>query len=141
MIRFFKHLKRFGKHMNISPPGIRLQLALWYTVVSATLMLLFGIAFYSSLQQTLASSFDSSLRLRAQQIAEEVSVKDGRLTVDNILDELPELDATAAIVDHIDKESLASLPETATSSSDEQHSNLPALLVRVLDVHGHIIFS
>src|SRR5438874_5447156 len=106
MIRFFKHLKRFGKHMNISPPVIRLQLALWYTVVSAALMLLFGIAFYSALQQTLATNFDTALRLRSQQIAEEVSVKKNQLVVDNILDELPELDATAAIVDHVDNDSL-----------------------------------
>src|SRR5437016_1047780 len=110
MIQFVKDFKHFLKRPSVSPPGVRLHLTLWYTVVSAALMLLFGVAFYSALQQTLATNFDTALRLRSQQIAEEVSVKDSQLIVDNILDELPELDSTAAIIDHVDSDGLASVP-------------------------------
>jgi len=141
MIQLIKDPQRFFKRSAISPPGVRIQLTLWYTVVSAALMLLFGVAFYSALQQTLATNFDTALRLRSQQIAEEVTVKNGQLTVDNILDELPELDATAAIIDHVDKDSLSSAPAIDSPASDDQPASVHSLLVRIFDTQGHIIYD
>jgi two-component system OmpR family sensor kinase len=117
-------------------PGIRLQLTLWYTLVSAILMLIFGIAFYTSSQRLLASSFDITLQLRAQQVAEGVAVRNGKLLVGDIVNELPELDATAALVDTSDS--------TAPSAS-RNNLNVPYpdshILVRVLDAHGNVAYS
>jgi two-component system OmpR family sensor kinase len=127
---------------KLSPPGIRLQLTLWYSVVSAALMLIFGIALYTSLLQLLASSFDTSLQMRAQQIAEGVGVHNGRVMVKDIVDELPELDATAAIVD---SSSSSSARQTDSTNSTQQAEANPSSLqrkawVRVLDMHSKVIY-
>ncbi|HLZ59411.1 MAG TPA: ATP-binding protein [Ktedonosporobacter sp.] len=120
---------------KVAPPGVRLQLSLWYTAVSACLMLIFGIALYTSLDQLLASSFDTTLQMRAQQIAEGVSVRQGKVIVSGIVDELPELNATAAIVD-------PSPHNTGTSNGDpEEHTpRIKGIYVRVLDTHHKIIY-
>jgi len=133
-----RRLQRFFR------PGIRIQLTLWYTLVSAVLMLIFGIAFYTSSQRLLASSFDITLQLRAQQVAEGVDVRNGKLLVGDIVNELPELDATAALVDTGDD-------GTATSASGSSHNsstpdlNVPYpdshIVVRVLDAHGNVVYS
>jgi len=43
----------------------------------------------------MASSFDLTLQMRAQHVAEGVSLQNGELVVDDIVHELPELSATA----------------------------------------------
>jgi two-component system OmpR family sensor kinase len=122
---------------RIPTPGIRAQLTLWYTSVSALLLLLFGIIFYSSLEVSLASSLDTNLQMRAQQIAEAVTNRKGQLVVEDIVSELPELDATAALIDSSD--------DDGDSRSSSKQSSLPAvrqnLYIRILDAQGHIVYS
>jgi two-component system, OmpR family, sensor kinase len=124
-------------------PGIRAQLTLWYTLVSAALMLIFGIAFYTSAERLLASSFDTTLQLRAQQVAEGVAVLHGKMTVGDIVNELPQLDATAALI----AISNDGTPPSASSSHNDSTSdlNVPypdhSILVRVLDAHGSVVYS
>src|ERR1051326_8836249 len=96
---------------SIAPPGIRLQLTLSYTIVSVMLMLLFGIIFYLSTESLLASSFDSTLRLRSQQVAEGVSIRAGKIRVENIVHELPELDSPVALMDS--NETISEFPKSA----------------------------
>ena len=67
-----------------SSPGIRVQLTLWYTVVFALLILLFSLIFYTTLQVFLASSVDSALQLRAQQIAGGVSSEGSKIVIQDI---------------------------------------------------------
>jgi hypothetical protein len=57
------HLHRFF------PPGIRLQLAFWYTIAFAVLLLVTGEVFYRYLESSLEASVDTDLQIRAQQIA------------------------------------------------------------------------
>ncbi len=122
-------------------PGIRIQLTLWYTLVSAILVLIFGIAFYTTSQRLLASSFDTTLQLRAQQVAEGVSLHNGKMTVENIVNELPELDATAALIDSSDDDGTP----IANAEASASIQNLPradkSMLVRVLDTKGNVVYS
>jgi two-component system, OmpR family, sensor kinase len=119
-------------------PGIRVQLTLWYTLVSAILMLIFGVAFYSTSQRLLASSFDTTLQLRAQQVAEGIALHNGKMTVKNIVNELPELDATAALVDTSDDDG------TPVANTEQNIQGAPhidkSILVRVLDTNGNVVY-
>ena len=54
---------------RLFPLGIRLQLMLWYTAVFAALLLFVGAVFYQYLEHTLEASLDTTLHIRAQQIA------------------------------------------------------------------------
>jgi two-component system OmpR family sensor kinase len=132
--------KRPAKKRVSPQPGIRLQLTIWYTLVSATLLLLFCILFYTSIQQTLASSLDLTLQMRAQQVAEGVSIQNGEVVVDDIVDELPELSATAAIVDAPGEQD-SGLNQFAQQTVDQSavFSN-NSILVRIIDKKGNIIY-
>ncbi len=122
---------------KLSPPGIRVQLTWWYTVVSAALVLLFCITLYTSLQQLLASSFDTTLQLRSQQVAEGITFRRGRIIVDDVVDELPELDATAALVDSSGDD--GANPDVNTNASGGQATS-KNILVRVLDRSGKAVY-
>lgn len=128
--------------------GLRVQLALCYTIVSATLILFFSVTFYASMQQILASSFDTTLQLRSQHIAEGVTLQQGHLVVDDIVNELPELDATAAIVDtHGDDKLRPSQHTDGSQRLPKAQRRLPPvpnndnILVRVLDTQGHSVYQ
>jgi len=71
------------------PLGIRTQLMLWYMVVFAVLMLLFGTVFYINLRGSLTRSFDEALQLRTQQIAAGISDEKGTITIQDVTGELP----------------------------------------------------
>lgn len=80
---------------QIRPPGIRVQLTLWYTAIFTSLILLFSLIFYTTLYTFLASGLDSALQLRAQQIAGGISNDSGNIVIQDVTGELPGLDATA----------------------------------------------
>jgi len=69
--------------------GIRAQLTLWYTIVFAILILLFGTVFYVNLHMSLVSSFDDALRLRTQQIAAGIAEENGKITISDVTGGLP----------------------------------------------------
>ncbi|MBE3560188.1 MAG: HAMP domain-containing protein [Ktedonobacteraceae bacterium] len=123
---------------SISPPGIRLQLTCWYTLVSAILVLLFSFAFYQVMQQSLAASLDTTLQLQAQQVAEGVTLHNGGLLVDRVVNELPELEATAALVD-------SSRDFAGDVSADSQTRAAGAdvnrhMAIRILDLRGRVVY-
>jgi two-component system OmpR family sensor kinase len=74
------------------PLGIRLQLTLWYSVVFACLMLLSGLLFYTRFQMSLAGSLDTELQLQAQQIADDITLDGGTITIHDATAELPGFD-------------------------------------------------
>ncbi|MGH2494088.1 MAG: ATP-binding protein [Ktedonobacteraceae bacterium] len=86
-------MRKYAQQMR--SPGIRIQLTLWYTAIFAFLILLFCLILYSILQAFLASSVDSALQLRAQQIANGVSSENGKVIIQDVTGELPGLDSTA----------------------------------------------
>lgn len=131
--------KRYRRCRTMTHPGLRMQLTLYYSVVSFILLLIFGAVFYISLQQLLASSFDSTLQMRAQQIVEGVEVHGGKLAVNDIMDELPELNATAAIID-TNHEAENTVRDHDGSRVGQPPVNDKRLIVRVLDLQGHVVF-
>jgi two-component system, OmpR family, sensor kinase len=126
--------------LAISPLGIRVQLTLWYTAISSVLVLLFGVAFYTSLQASFASNLDVTLQMRSQQVAEGISNINGKIAVENIVGELPELDATAALIDASDGR------DGTEAKSDQAQTTAPvrtnsSIFVRVLDRAGKTIYT
>jgi heavy metal sensor kinase len=100
------------------PPGIRLQLMLWYTLVFATLLLCTGAIFYKYLEHSLEASLDTTLQIRTQQIAGGITLTNGKVTILDVTGELPGFD---------------------TDPDDQHLSHVDVnygVLVRVLDAHG-----
>src|SRR5258706_10912414 len=64
--------------------GIRLQLMLWYTAVFAALLLFTGAFFYQHLEQSLEASLDTTLQVRAQQIAGGFVINGGTISVRDV---------------------------------------------------------
>ncbi len=119
------------------PPGIRTQLALWYTAVFTVLIVLFGVLFYVNLRATLASSLDSTLQLRTQQIASGVADDQGTITIADVTGELPGLNSGTPVADTGD-------PEAIDQHETEQfppRANVDiGTLVRILDAHGKVVY-
>lgn len=129
----------------IRPPlaiGTRMQITLWYTVISALLLLLFGVIFYASLQTTLASSFDTALQMRSQQIAEGVSDRNGKIVVEDMVSELPELSATAALIDSFDGTDASSHANTSDEpdATKQAQNSDTRIFVRILDRTGKPLY-
>jgi heavy metal sensor kinase len=101
-----------------SPLGIRLQLTLWYSIVFLCLMLLSGLLFYTRFQMSLGSSLDTELQLQAQQIADDITLEKGVITIHDATAELPGFD-----------------PHDLTPQVPPSDVNL-GVLVRVLDKNG-----
>src|SRR5260370_37956 len=73
--------------------GIRLQLMLWYTAVFAALLLFSGAFFYQHLEHSLEASLDTTLEIRAQQIAGGITWSGGTITIRDMTGDLPGFDA------------------------------------------------
>ncbi|MBV9257119.1 MAG: HAMP domain-containing protein [Ktedonobacteraceae bacterium] len=135
----------FERLRELTRPGIRTQLTLWYTLVSAVLILIFGIAFYTSSEQLQTRSLDTILQLRAQQVAEGVTVSNGEMTVDDVVNELPELDANAALIDTPDSDSQILHSNTHKDRSKASNLNVAypdrSIMVRIFDARGKVIYS
>lgn len=115
------------------PLGIRTQLMLWYLLVFAVLMLLFGGIFYANLRSSLSNSLDSSLQLRTQQIAAGITNEQGKIVIQDVTGELP------GVVDR------DTLPSTSTPDGQEgadHHADVSfGTLVRILGADGTIVYS
>ncbi len=135
----------FKRLRQLTRPGIRVQMTLWYTLVSAMLVLIFGIVFYTSSEQLLAKSFDTTLQLRAQQVAEGVTVRNGKMTVNDVVNELPELDSSAALIDTTDGDSPAPDPPARNGKDGMPNLSIPypdkSIMVRIFDAYGKMIYS
>lgn len=103
------------------PFSLRIQLAIWYTLAFAALLLLTGAIFYQYLESSLEASVDTDLQLRAQQIAGGLVLHEGILTL---------YDVTAALP------GFSTAPQgTAVSPADVSQG----ALVCLLDVHGRVL--
>src|SRR5260370_16723490 len=71
------------------PFSLRLQLAAWYTIAFAALLLLTGAVFYQYLEHSLEASVDTDLQLRAQQLAGGLVFHNGTLTLRDVPPALP----------------------------------------------------
>jgi heavy metal sensor kinase len=107
---------------QFSPRSVRLQLTLWYTAIFALLLLLAGVLLYLHLRDSLTSSLDATLQVRAQQLASDVSFQHNQVVTSNAINDLPGFDAR---------------DNRPTSLADV---NFDAL-VRLLDVHGHMLHA
>lgn len=104
------------------PLGIRLQLMLWYTGVFALLLILAGIVLYKHLEISLNESMDGTLHIRAQQIANGISVDQyGNLHLDQATANLPGFQdrTNAPRIGHINDD----------------------IMVGLLDAHGKILHT
>lgn len=108
--------------LGFFPLGVRLQLMFWYTGIFALLLLLAGGLVYLNLQDSLASSLDSTLQLRAQQLASDVGFEDNRIVTGSDVGDLPGFDMRDSRL---------------TSQADVNFDNL----VRLLDLHGRVVHT
>ena len=103
------------------PFSLRLQLAAWYTIAFAVLLLLTGAVFYQYLEHSLEASVDTALHLRAQQIGSSLVLQNGTITLRDLTIALPGLD-------------------TATHGADTKSADVnQGALVRLLDAHGRML--
>jgi two-component system OmpR family sensor kinase len=129
---------------RIRPPGMRVQLTLWFIVVVSVLMLLFGAVFYVNLRASLQTNFDSSLQLRTQQIAAGINEDKGTITIHDVTGALPGLtnpDAATDIATPMSNPQTTSTTTTNPAGPEKTNAdvNLGAL-VRILNVRGEVIY-
>ncbi len=77
-----EHLRR------IWPPGIRLQLMLWYTCIFMIILLLCGIFLYLRLQAELIKTYDEPLKVRTEQLIADITGDDGNIDQQDIAQEM-----------------------------------------------------
>ena len=102
--------------------GVRLQLTCWYTAIFGLLLLLAGVVIYINLSNSLAGSPDAALKLRAQQLAEGVSLDQNQIVTHGAISDLPGFDPS---------------DNRLTSQADVNFDNL----VRLLDVQRQVIYE
>ena len=76
---------------NIWPINIRTQMMLWYTLIFAILIFLFGAVFYINLQTSLETNIDAELQQHALEIANGINDDNGTITVEDVTGVLPGL--------------------------------------------------
>jgi len=103
------------------PFSLRLQLAVWYTMAFAVLLLLTGAVFYQYLERSLEASVDTDLQIRTQQVASGLVLHHGTVTLYGVAAALPGFGA-------------AKSPQGTYLSDVNQ-----GVLVRLLDAHGTLL--
>src|ERR1700730_16522508 len=107
--------------LRLWPPGIRLQLMLWYTSVFVVLLFCSDAILYSQLQTSLTTSLDTELQHQTQQIASGISNQNGMITVQDVTGDLPE--------------SNSKRPVPQGSPGDVTFGTL----IRILDAQGRVV--
>ena len=103
------------------PFSLRLQLAAWYTIAFAVLLLLTGAVFYQYLESSLEASVETDLQLRAQQVTSDLLIGHGTVTLQN---------GTTA---------LGSVGQAQGGSGAARADVNQGELVRLLDAHGKLL--
>ena len=103
------------------PPGIRLQLMLWYTSVFVVLLFCSYAILYTQLQTSLTTSLDTALQHQTQQIASGISNQNGTIAVQDVTGDLPE--------------SNSNTPGPPGSYADVTFGTL----IRILDTQGRVV--
>lgn len=124
---------------RIRPLGIRAQLTLWYILVFSVLILFSGMIFYVNLEKSLTTSFDSTLRLRTQQIAADIVEENGKISISDVTGELP------GVIDDDDDDKVQSTntAEAGTSPTDQREADPDVdigALVRILSANGQTVY-
>ena len=108
---------------RLQPPGVRLQLTLWYLLVFAFLLLISDVIFYEQLRSSLSSNVNAALQLHAQQIAVGVSNDNGQVSIQNVTGDIPGVDSGPNV--------------NASQQTDTQNTAIEfGSIVRILDAHG-----
>lgn len=108
-------------------PGLRVQLTLLYTAVFALLLLLCGFILYAALQASLSAGIDTTLQLRAQQIASGITSDGDTISIQDVTGELPGL--------------TGQVPPSNTARQQSLQSDVTfGILIRVLDTQAHISY-
>ena len=112
---------RLSRLRRSVPFSLRLQLAAWYTMAFAVLLLLTGAVFYQYLERSLEASVDTDLQIRARQTESLFVLQQGTLTLHDLTVALPGFGTT-------------------TSGSQPPLSDVnQGALVRLLDAHGRLL--
>jgi len=121
------------------PPGIRLQLTLWYTAIFSMCMFVFALLLYFILQASLSANVDTALRLRTQAIASGITGANGVVTrIQDVTGQLPE--STIASSADQDTDIGKGVSHTLEPTTGQSDANL-GILIRVLNTNGHIVYS
>jgi two-component system, OmpR family, sensor kinase len=110
-------MKRIRRLSAPRAPGIRWQITLWYTAVFTLLLVLVGVVSYGNTSASLGTNIDSTLALRARQIAAGIGLVNGQFVIEDVAGALPGLGATG---------SPASSTPTRTSTSTPAAGATPA---------------
>jgi two-component system, OmpR family, sensor kinase len=115
-------------------PGLRWQITLWYTAVFTLLLVLVGTASFAATSASLGSNIDSTLALRARQIAAGISLVKGQFVIEDVSGSLPGLGATGSSASSTPTRTTTGTPTrgasgtpagtatgTPTSRSDDSH--------------------
>ncbi|GCE13881.1 sensor histidine kinase [Tengunoibacter tsumagoiensis] len=103
------------------PPGIRYQLAIWYTTVFVALLLCTGLFLYKQLENSLLNSLDTELAQTTNQLLDDITYDNGTITVHDELNNLSRSDLLPLNNDH----------QFVTIQN--------SLIIRVLDTRGHVL--
>jgi heavy metal sensor kinase len=109
---------------SLWPFGVRLQLTLWFTCVFALLLFLAGVFLYLHLEFSLGKSLDAAIQAHAQQLANDITYRDGKIRVHDATADLPGFDREIGQQQHL-------------SHGDINYE----ILVRLLDAHGRPIHA
>jgi two-component system, OmpR family, sensor kinase len=142
---------------RIRTPGIRWQITFWYTAVFTLLLVLVGVVSYANTSASLGANIDSTLALRARQIAAGIDIVNGHFAIEDVSGSLPGLGVTGSSAGSTPAgtPTVSSTPHSDDSGksdnssgpdSDEQREReVPSVdtgaLVRILDSGGTLIYS
>jgi two-component system, OmpR family, sensor kinase len=151
---------------RLRTPGIRWQITLWYTAVFTLLLVLVGVVSYANTSASLGANIDSTLALRARQIAAGIDIVNGHFVIEDVSGSLPGLGATGSSAGSTPARTATGTPtRTATAaatprsddsgesgddgsgsdSEDQRERAIPSVdtgaLVRILDGGGTLIYS
>lgn len=125
-------------------PGIRVQLTLLYTAVFAVLLLLFGFILYTALQASLAAGIDTTLQVRAQQIAAGITSDGDTISIQDVTGELPGLTGQTPTTNTSGGNGTSpTTPATNTNTTGQQDGQADVtlgILIRVLDTQADISY-
>jgi heavy metal sensor kinase len=120
------------------PLNIRSQMMLWYFLIFAILIILFGAVFYFNLKNSLETNIDTELQAHAQEISNGINEENGTIAVQDVTGVLPGLVDPDANID-----TPAPTP-TATSiqaAHETQGDVNIAPLVRILNNKGVAVYT
>ena len=123
---------------RVWPLNIRSQLMLWYFLIFAILIFLFGAVFYFNLQTSLETNVDTELQTHAQAISNGINEENGTIAVQDVTGVLPGL---------VDPDATTTLPaQTVTPTSNQGKPEARgdvniAPLVRILNNRGDAVYT